>query len=170
MPAANSSNCEGSSTLSPSAAGLSLEASWSGVCPACGQVFTLGYAGFLPEHRLPDIEPPRPARGSKKRVAPSVGERIRARRKELGLSQGALASGGVSRTYISLVERNMRNPSAKALRAIAPVLGVSQHWLETGETAPAEELAQLVLSHPANVLSPRSRALARHILTADGSG
>jgi transcriptional regulator with XRE-family HTH domain len=93
-----------------------------------------------------------------------VGERIRARREELGLSQAALATGGISSPYISLVERGRRNPSAKALRSLAPLLGVSTHWLETGETDPAAELAQLVLANPGSELTPLSRQLARRIL------
>ena len=146
--------------------GLALEASWIGTCPACGARFELGYAGFLPEHTAPDAERAGRRVGSKTEAL-TVGERIRARREEIGMSQGALATSGISRTYISLVERNRRNPSAKALRALAPLLGVSQHWLETGEPAPAEELARLVLSQSGNGLSTRSRALARRILEPD---
>jgi len=35
----------------------------------------------------------------------------------------------------------------KALRKLAPKLGVSVAWLETGEQSPAEQLARLVLDH-----------------------
>lgn len=62
-----------------------------------------------------------------------LGERIRERRLELGLSQRELASEGVSYAYISRIEAGMRNPSVKALRQLAPKLGVSVEWLETGE-------------------------------------
>ena len=63
----------------------------------------------------------------------SVGDRIRERRLELGLSQRALASEGVSYAYISRLEANTRRPSTKALRKLAPKLAVSVHWLETGQ-------------------------------------
>jgi len=62
-----------------------------------------------------------------------LGERIRERRLELGLSQRELASDGVSYAYISRIEAGTRNPSVKALRQLAPKLGVSVEWLETGE-------------------------------------
>src|SRR5205809_6299 len=62
-----------------------------------------------------------------------VGDRIRARRLELGLSQREIASKGVSYAYISRIESGTRNPSVRALRKLAPKLGVSVEWLETGE-------------------------------------
>ena len=61
-----------------------------------------------------------------------VGERIHTRRLELGLSQRELASEGVSYAYVSRIEAGTRNPSVKALRKLAPRLGVSVEWLETG--------------------------------------
>ncbi len=161
--------CIGSATIPvEESGGLSLEAAWTGKCPACGHVFELGYAGFLPAHvALQAPTPPSPPRRSSRRSQPTVGERIRARREELELSQSQLAGNGVSRTYVSLIERGRRNPSAKALRALAPLLSVSVHWLETGETDPAEELAALVLSQPVDGASPRSRRLARRVLRRD---
>jgi transcriptional regulator with XRE-family HTH domain len=93
----------------------------------------------------------------------SVGERIRQRRRALGLSQRELASKGVSYAYISRIEGNERRPSVTALRKLAPKLGVSVHWLETGEDDPAEELARLVLEHR-GALPSRASRLARLIL------
>jgi transcriptional regulator with XRE-family HTH domain len=61
-----------------------------------------------------------------------VGERIHQRRVELGLSQREIASDGVSYAYISRIEAGTRNPSVRALRKLAPKLGVSVEWLETG--------------------------------------
>jgi transcriptional regulator with XRE-family HTH domain len=61
-----------------------------------------------------------------------VGERIHQKRLELGLSQRELASEGVSYAYISRIEKGTRNPSVRALRQLAPRLGVSVEWLETG--------------------------------------
>jgi transcriptional regulator with XRE-family HTH domain len=94
----------------------------------------------------------------------TVGERIRQRRVELGLSQRALASQGVSYAYISRLEANTRQPSVKALRTLAARLHVSVHWLETGDADPAEELAQLVLDHRGQPLPARATTLARAVL------
>ena len=98
----------------------------------------------------------------------TVGHRIRTRRAELGLTQREIESDGVSYAYIRRVERNTRRPSAKALRKLAPKLGVSVHWLETGEDDPAEQLAQLVLDHQQleSPLPRRASVLARTILAA----
>jgi transcriptional regulator with XRE-family HTH domain len=95
----------------------------------------------------------------------SIGERIRLRRHELGLSQRDIAEAGVSFSYISRVEVNARTASVKALRKLAPKLGVSVHWLETGEEDPALELARLVLEHRA-ALPERAGTLAVTILEA----
>ena len=76
----------------------------------------------------------------------TVGERIRQRRLELGLSQRELVSEGVSYAHVSRLEANERQPSIKALRKLAPKLGVSPYWLETGEDDPAQALART--AHP----------------------
>lgn len=94
----------------------------------------------------------------------TVGDRIRQRRLELGLSQRALASEGVTYAYISRLEANARTPSVKALRKLAAKLDVSVHWLETGEEDPAEQLAQLVLEHQRRPLPRRAVTLARAVL------
>jgi transcriptional regulator with XRE-family HTH domain len=94
----------------------------------------------------------------------TIGKRIHQRRTELGLSQRDLASEGVSYAYISRLEADERHPSIRALRQLAPKLGVSAHWLETGEHDPAERLAQLVLEHRGQPLPPNATALARKVL------
>ena len=94
----------------------------------------------------------------------TVGDRIRQRRLELGLSQRELASEGVTYAYISRLEANARTPSIKALRKLATKLDVSAHWLETGEQDPAEQLAQLVLEHQRRPLPRRAVTLARAVL------
>jgi transcriptional regulator with XRE-family HTH domain len=94
----------------------------------------------------------------------TVGDRIRQRRLELGLSQRELASEGVTYAYISRLEANARTPSIKALRKLAAKLDVSVHWLETGEQDPAEQLAQLVLAHQRRPLPRRAITLARAVL------
>ena len=94
----------------------------------------------------------------------TVGDRIRERRLELGLSQRELACDGVTYAYISRLEANGRRPSVRALRKIAPRLGVSVHWLETGEPDPAQQLAQLVLDHQGRPLPARASTVARRLL------
>ena len=96
--------------------------------------------------------------------AETIGDRIRKRRLELGLSQSELAAAGVTYSYISRIEANIRQPSAKALRQLAPKLRVSVHWLETGKPHPAEQLARLVLQHRGRPLPPRAETLARSVL------
>lgn len=76
--------------------------------------------------------------------AADIGRRLRDRRREVGLSQRELSAPGVSYAYISRIEAGKRTPSTKALRSIAPRLGVSAHWLETGEPDPGELLAEAV--------------------------
>lgn len=63
----------------------------------------------------------------------SIGERLRRLRRERGLSQRDIAGKGVSFTYVSRIEAGQRQPSVKALRVLAPKLGVSAAYLETGE-------------------------------------
>src|SRR6266480_1428796 len=62
----------------------------------------------------------------------SIGGRLRRLRLERQLSQRELASPGVSYAYISRIEAGARRPSVKALRHLAPKLGVSVEYLETG--------------------------------------
>jgi transcriptional regulator with XRE-family HTH domain len=53
-----------------------------------------------------------------------LGRRIAERRKQLGLGQERLAlDAGLHRTYLTTVERGMRNPSLETLCRIANALG-----------------------------------------------
>jgi hypothetical protein len=63
----------------------------------------------------------------------TVGERIRARRLELGLSQRDIQVPGASYAYISRIEDGSRNASIKALIHLAEKLGVTALWLMTGD-------------------------------------
>lgn len=101
-------------------------------------------------------------------MAGTIGDRIRKRRRELGISQRELATAGVTYAYISRIEANQRRPSIRALRELAPKLGVSVHWLETGRPDPAHELARLVLDREGAPVPPRASKLARQILAAAG--
>jgi len=62
-----------------------------------------------------------------------VGERARARRKELGLSQMALADQiGLHFTFVSSVERGERNLSLSSLLRLAEGLGINPAELVDG--------------------------------------
>lgn len=62
----------------------------------------------------------------------SVGQRLKRLRLDRGLSQRELSAPGASYAYLSRIEDGTRNPSVKALRLVAPKLGVSVSYLETG--------------------------------------
>jgi transcriptional regulator with XRE-family HTH domain len=72
-----------------------------------------------------------------------IGRRLRELRTRAGLSQRELSAPGVSYAYISRIEAGARRPSVKALRQLAPRLGVSVHYLETGEEDPRDVLLDL---------------------------
>jgi transcriptional regulator with XRE-family HTH domain len=69
-------------------------------------------------------------------MAETIGERLRRLRVERGLAQRDLVAPGVSAQYISKIERGQRNASVKALRRIAPKLGITAQFLETGSEIP----------------------------------
>lgn len=94
----------------------------------------------------------------------TIGERIRARRKELGISQRGLSAKGMSSAYVSRIEAGDRRPSIRALRLIAGKLQTTTHWLETGEDDPSVELAELVLAHKTGTMSKRAVTLARRMV------
>ena len=63
----------------------------------------------------------------------TLGERVRLRRKELGLSQMALADRvGLHFTFVSTVERGERNLSLKSLLALSEGLELDPGDLVTG--------------------------------------
>ena len=64
----------------------------------------------------------------------SIGNRIRKRRLELGLTQGRLAHAlGVTPQHISVVEQDKRAPSLSSLSKLAEELGVTIDFLVTGK-------------------------------------
>ncbi|MEU8944231.1 helix-turn-helix transcriptional regulator [Streptomyces sp. NPDC048489] len=72
-------------------------------------------------------------------AAATFGERVRARRNELGKSQEGLASeSGVHWTFLGQVERGQRNLSLHNILRIAEVLGVDPADLVRGLKAPSE--------------------------------
>ena len=59
-------------------------------------------------------------------IRQKFGERVRLRREELGLSQEEFAfQSGIHRTYVSGVERGVRNPSLTMVARIAKALNMS---------------------------------------------
>jgi tetratricopeptide (TPR) repeat protein len=76
----------------------------------------------------------------------TIGQRLRRLRLERGLSQRELSSPGVSYAYISRIEAGARRPSVKALRMLAPKLGISVEYLETGRDLSDDEERELRLS------------------------
>ena len=73
----------------------------------------------------------------------SVGERIKARRSELGWTQDDLARrAGISKSFLSDLENDRRSVSAANLLEIAKVLGYSMDYLMTG--ASSDRAAELV--------------------------
>ena len=75
----------------------------------------------------------------------SIGERLHRLRLERGLSQRQLADTGVTAAYISRIEGGERRPSVRALRQLAPKLGVSVMYLETGSDLTDSELRDIRL-------------------------
>ncbi|MCU1462834.1 MAG: transcriptional regulator [Acidimicrobiales bacterium] len=72
---------------------------------------------------------------AKKRVHPpqALGDRVRARRTELGLSQEDLAAAtGLHRTYVGSVERGERNISLLNIVRLADSLGIDPADLVRG--------------------------------------
>lgn len=62
-----------------------------------------------------------------------LGENVRSLRKELGLSQEELAfQAGMKRSYLSDLERGVRNPSVRALGRLAEAMSVSPGSLLQG--------------------------------------
>jgi y4mF family transcriptional regulator len=70
---------------------------------------------------------------------PSVGERIKKRRNELGWTQDALAQkAGVSKSFLSDLENGKRNVGADTLLEIARALSLSLDYLMEGKEVEPE--------------------------------
>ncbi|MDP3991406.1 MAG: helix-turn-helix transcriptional regulator [Candidatus Colwellbacteria bacterium] len=66
-------------------------------------------------------------------VTETIGQRLLRLREDRGLSQRKLAEPGVGYCHISRIEHGHGNLSVNALRKLAPKLGVSAEYLETGK-------------------------------------
>ncbi len=89
--------------------------------------------------------------------APSLGDRLRARRVGLGLTLAAVAErAGLSLQYVSNLERGRGNPTLEALTVLAEALEVTLSDLLTeGEQAAGDELV-LAQAPPSLVQFARS--------------
>jgi transcriptional regulator with XRE-family HTH domain len=76
----------------------------------------------------------------------TIGQRLKRLREDKGLSQREISGPGASYGYVSKVENDIRKPTKKALRVFAERLGVSAHYLETGELIPAAVEREIQLS------------------------
>src|SRR5919197_6218242 len=76
----------------------------------------------------------------------TIGQRVLRLREERHLSQREVSGPGVSSGYVSRIETGKRDPSKKAIRVLAERLGVSAHFLETGELIPAVVEREIELS------------------------
>jgi transcriptional regulator with XRE-family HTH domain len=70
-------------------------------------------------------------------MSATLGQRLRALRREQGLSQSDLAGDLVSPSYVSLIESGQRSPEREVLEGLAHKLGCSVLYLESG-IAPEE--------------------------------
>ncbi len=78
-------------------------------------------------------------------VDTTLGERIRKRRQELGLTQNSLAQAlGLTPQHISVIEQDKRVPSLSSLGKLAEELGVTIDYLVTGkESVAADSIAAI---------------------------
>lgn len=62
-----------------------------------------------------------------------MNDRIKALRKEMGLSQDAFAEKlGLTKNYISLIENGNRNLSEQSIKVLCTMFNVNEEWLRTG--------------------------------------
>jgi len=88
---------------------------------------------------------------------PSVGERIRKRRNELGWTQDALAQkAGVSKSFLSDLENGKRNVGADTLYDIARALSLSLDYLMSGREGESEPASEVQI--PASLATFAARA------------
>jgi transcriptional regulator with XRE-family HTH domain len=96
----------------------------------------------------------------------TLGQRLRARRIERGLSQADLAGDLVSPSYVSLIESGRRSPEREVLEGLARRLGCSPVYLESG-VAPEEINEQRLRLQFANIaLANGELGQARELYTA----
>jgi SOS-response transcriptional repressor LexA len=85
------------------------------------------------------------------RASETLGQRLRRRRRELGLRQTDLAGlANMNQGYLSAIERGQRQPSRRAVRALAVALDVPEAILIGG--GPEHDAPQLLETRPLPLL------------------
>jgi transcriptional regulator with XRE-family HTH domain len=99
-----------------------------------------------------------------------LGERIRARRRELGLTLVQVAErADLSHPFVSQIERGRAQPSMASLHRLARALGVTQDWLlAAGRPFSADQLVAVQRAGKSLVVSHAGRGTARQLLSAPG--
>lgn len=99
---------------------------------------------------LPSPEPTPPPTGTQ--TTSPVGDRIRKRRQELGLTQERVAKDAdMSKGFLSEVETGTRKPSAEYLLRISNALHVSLDFLMKGDGESPSETGRLKVQIPASL-------------------
>ena len=63
-----------------------------------------------------------------------IGKRLRESRYSQGMSQSRLEGrAGLTRGYVSKIEKGYKMPTLETLKSLAAALGISFSWLATGE-------------------------------------
>lgn len=76
----------------------------------------------------------------------TLADRIRRARTHKGLEQVDVAKAlGVSRSLVSMWERELSEPRVSQLREIATLTDVPEHWLFSGSTSQSESAPSLTL-------------------------
>jgi tetratricopeptide (TPR) repeat protein len=101
-----------------------------------------------------------------------LGDRVRERRTQLGMSQARLAEPDFSDSYISLIESGKRDPSPTVIKALARKLGCSATYLEcgVGEEALADLKSGVRQAHGALSAGRTAEALTRFTDLLDAYG
>lgn len=75
-----------------------------------------------------------------------IGNRVRARREQLDIKQEALARmAGVKRSWLSVLELGgIKEPGARPIQRLAEALGVTDHYLLTGQDEPSAAIHAVV--------------------------
>ncbi len=65
---------------------------------------------------------------------PGIADRIKKLRKDMGLSQAVFVLGlGITRSYLSMIERGRANPSKQLIKSISRYYLVREEWLKEGK-------------------------------------
>src|SRR5918999_2755935 len=101
-----------------------------------------------------------------------LGDRVRERRNQLGMSQARLAEPDFSDSYISLIESGKRDPSPTVIKALARKLGCSATYLEcgVGEEALADLKSGVRQAHNTLSAGRTDEALTRFTELLDAYG